>query len=520
MEQYIKSTYFIDTSKEEYYRFENVPHNCEYLEIVDNQNAATHRRGLFIKRQESFFFFTLNTPNLKVLDFSKSKGLLHLNLCSLVGKAPKLEVLVLPPCLEDIDGLSFPNLRIIRGGKVKKYGPISCPLLETIDFSNVTENILILSAKLDHIELPESVSTFSFQNLDSLKSVKLPNNIEELPSNAFNGCYNLEVIFGGSRIKSLGYGALLGCTKLASLPFIIKDIKQEDIFPTALPKIRVGIILKDSDYIVIWSLTDYKYYFLLNQKTELYKNGKFVKVSNSYSCNVHDVVSFEECPNIKFEGSLDGIKIIRGNRFFAKNITVIDSVEEIPDITSPFNHSCEKNKAIKKYIQIRKDKKLPISVIINRHISTVQSLDIDDIIDSYRTRIRVVDKRGIPRCDDYVLVNVTRKSKYSDPYIDSLLPPYETDFEQDDLLTDKQYEEYELSDILARENARAKYNQEEHIEYLNECYMSNLLSDATYVETHLHLEMAEFHLNNFYRWEFRSFDAVNSYMKLNERNLM
>ncbi len=70
----------------------------------------------------------------------------------------------------------------------------------------------------DDIYETSSIGSSAFAGCTNLKTVKLSNNINTIPSECFSGCKNLESIQTGT-IKSIGYNAFSSCAKLTEISF-------------------------------------------------------------------------------------------------------------------------------------------------------------------------------------------------------------------------------------------------------------------------------------------------------------
>jgi hypothetical protein len=81
-------------------------------------------------------------------------------------------------------------------------------------------------------ELECSVEPYEFKENEMLKTIKLPNNIKEIPEGMFYGCYRLNYVRLPRRVNAIGISAFEGCKSLEGLfmPDTIKSISSRAFF--------------------------------------------------------------------------------------------------------------------------------------------------------------------------------------------------------------------------------------------------------------------------------------------------
>ncbi len=141
----------------------------------------------------------------------------------------KLKTVHLPNSIKHIDNCAF----------------FKCYELENINFPDSLERIGVRAfaySKLRHVELPSSLTTFSFDDCKHLESVKLPENLKHLERWAFGGCTSLKEITLPETLEEIDEKAFVDCKSL-------KDIYLPENLKAIGDSVFAGCILLDSIHI-------------------------------------------------------------------------------------------------------------------------------------------------------------------------------------------------------------------------------------------------------------------------------
>lgn len=397
---------------------------------------------------------------------------------------------------------------------------------------------------------------YGFAYNNELEEVHIPQDIRGLPIRLFEGCKKLRTIIGGNGLEIIGFGAFGGCINLHSIPFRIELLKENqflsyeewmqfepDDHHTSLwnkgdcshcPKgewsekdgwdagchlqkyycrdndqrkwkpYKRGVVLENG---YIWCFDDFTYY-----KTDIEVSWLFKPKT------IHKYVEFIS-PNITFETEGDHVKI-----------NYNPQEKKALELTFPLNKLAETIDLYFKDISYEK--------ILEDITREVDELDIDAIIDSYATSFshELFKMNSDTEGERY---NLDRSAKYTDSYLTRLLPsfhehyddstaghatfysgnknPYKKkyDFGQCLCTFDKDKKEKDdLSLFLSRtgnifrdadnlrdkdaeirKEAREKYSREDHVNYLVNCRISEIINKKLEIESRLHIRQAE---NDFY----------------------
>lgn len=386
-----------------------------------------------------------------------------------------------------------------------------------------------------------------------LEEVHIPQDMRELPIRLFEGCKKLKTITGGNGLKEIGFGAFGGCINIHSVPFRIELLKENQFLSydewmryepedhhtsrwgygdcSHCPKgkwsesrhewesgcnlkkyycrdndqrkwkpYKKGVVLRNG---YIWCFDDFKYY-----KTDLKEDNCFWSKPIK---NMHKYVEFIS-PSITFLSEGDHV-----------NINYNPQEKEALELTFPHNNFSE---AIDLYFE-----DISYEQILDEITQKVDELEIDAIIDSFMTTFS----------HEYFKMNsdtegerfsLDRCSKFTDEYLIKLLPPihehhddrtacvvrnsdYINPFKEkyDFRLRYNTYDKKETftlfprfsrtgnifrdaenlrnKDAEIRKEAREKYSRKEHVDYLVNCRISEIINTKLEIESRLHIRQAE-----------------------------
>ena len=392
-----------------------------------------------------------------------------------------------------------------------------------------------------------------------LEEIHIPRGIRELPTRLFEGCTKLRTITGGNDIEEIGFGAFGGCTNLHSIPFRIELLKENQFLSydewmqyepvdhqsnswihgdcDLCPKgkwseehhrweegcnysikeycrdneqhrwkpYKKGVVLTNG---LIWCIDDFSYYKIEKDKNALLQFAPK---------NIHKYVEFVS-PNIIFVSEGDHV-----------NINYNPQDKNVLELTFPRNKLAE---TIDFYFE-----DISYELILDEITRKVDKLDIDVIIDSYETKFSH-ESFKMNSDTEGERYNLDRDAIYTDEYLAKLLPPIHSyhddrtvclvhypnhtnpykkkyDFEQILNTFDKKEEDdfyknltgnifrdvYNLKnkDAEVRKEAREKYSRKDHVDFLVNCKISEIINKKLEIESRFHIKQAENESNNHSR---------------------
>lgn len=379
--------------------------------------------------------------------------------------------------IQSIDSHSFegwPHMnRLILGEKLA--------VINSFSLTNANISVLDLSqTKLKRL------NEHAFQN-GKFEKIILPYGVEILPEYVFCGCRNLKEIVGEG-IKKVEWKAFAECPNLSFLKFN-EDIKYESVHRAINGNSssedyflsRCGIIIySDENFSYIWCFTDFRFYYAKRQDDSLYlkivyfsrSNNKTIKEIGNGIFSISSTYSEYYAERIQLDGFMATSKVY--NKMAITGNENIDLQRE----------------AIILYENLQKNPPKSIKQKIAEYELLVDSLNIDEIISSYETKVDeyVITKVG---GDDRFYSEITRGANYSDSYIDMLLPKKNTSYRNSGytskwLWTSKEEKEkFKREDDFFKEKARKTYDKEIHKNYLIDKYIETLVNNRVKIEEYL-----------------------------------
>jgi hypothetical protein len=528
-------------------------------------------------------FYNAIKKGIEILDLSelKSSGSyshLSLGLNDCLGGG-KFKEIILPDKLENMPMIrNFPGLRKIVGlGLTTFNNEIQtdcmcspnlsfCPKLEEIIFGANIKTITIRNSSIKRIIIPETnellqLEPYGLAYNKELEEVHIPQKMKVLPIRLFEGCIKLKTITGGNGLEEIGFGSFGGCINLQSVPFRIELLKENQFLSydewmqyepedhktshwshgdcSQCPKgersekhgwkagcnlkkyycrdndqrkwkpYKKGVVLNNG---YIWCFDDFTYY-----ETNLKDDDWFWHKPK----NMHKYVEFIS-PNITFTSEDNHVKI-----------NYKPQEKKALELTFPHNKLAE---TIDMFFE-----DISYELILDEITRKVEDLDIDDIIDSYRTEFshEYFKMNSDTEGERYSL---NRDAKYTDDYLINLLPPIHENYDDrmvgvanisdyknpyknkfnfnmtfstygkkkdDDLFVDDIFPSYSRTrnilsgaaniskeDAEIRKDAREKYSRKDHVDYLVNCRISEIINRKLEIESRLHIKQAE---NEFYK---------------------
>ena len=391
-----------------------------------------------------------------------------------------------------------------------------------------------------------------------LEEVHIPQGLRELPTRLFEGCIKLRTITGGNGIDEIGFGAFGGCINLHSVPFRMEILRENQFISydewmqyepidhqtswwvhgdcAHCPKgkwseehnrweegcnysikeycrdneqrrwkpYKKGVVLRNG---FIWCFNDFTYYESdLKVDDWLWHEPK----------NMHKYVEFIS-PDISFISEEDHI-----------NINYNPQGKKALELTFPINRLAE---TIDLFFE-----EISYELILDEITRKVDELDIGAIIDSFKTTFSH-DFFKMSSDTDGERYDLDRSAKYTDEYLSKLLPPIHKhhddstacvvphsdymnpyknkyDFgscystfgkkEQDDWLSSfygtgnifRDADNLRNTDEEIRNKAREKYSRKDHVFFLVNCRISEIINIKLEIESRLHIKQAENELDN------------------------
>ena len=152
--------------------------------------------------------------------------------------------------------------------------------------------------------------------------------------------------------------------------------------------------------------------------------------------------------------------------------------------------------AIQNYYEVNKRLKTDIRDVIKQIEEEVDKLDINSIIDSYKTTVSEWTKTKIGD-DDTFYSETHRCSYYSDAYLETILPSFHSEYKDSGYTTNwpwtskEEIDKMHLEDSRIREMAQKSYSKEAHITYLIKEYIQYIANKSAEVEQYLHIGRAK-----------------------------
>lgn len=457
---------------------------------------------------------------INILDFTESDGI-----PSYFYKFPFLEEVrigekvILPifrdcPRLSRVTFVSAKNIQSIDG-----YSFEGWPHMNRLNLGEklaVINSFSLTNADLSVLDLSQTklkrLNEHAFQ-YSKIEKIILPRGIEILPEYVFFGCRNLKEIVGEG-IKEVKWKAFAECPNLSFLKFN-KDVNYESVQRAINSNSvedyflsRCGIIIySDEYYSYIWCFTDFRFYYSERQDDTL-----CLKIVRFYRSNNKAI---KEVKNGTFSISSTY------NEYYAERIQLdgfmaTSKIYNKVDITGNENIDLQKE-AIILYENLQKNPPKSIKQKIVEYELLVDSLNINEIISSYETKIDeyVIAKVG---GDDRFYSKITRGANYSDPYIDVLLPVKNISYSDSGYTSNwpwtpkEEIEKLKKEDMLFKEKARKMYDKEAHKSYLIDKYIETLVNNSVKIEEYLHIDFATRIFHN-------SKDSLYGFSKIFELNI-
>lgn len=430
-----------------------------------------------------------------------------------------------------------------------------CPKLEEIVFGSNIKILSIRNSPIKKIHIPDNngslqLEPYALAYNKKLEEIHIPRDMKELPIRLFEGCESLKTITGGNSIEKIGFGAFGGCINLHSVPFKIELLREDQFvsysewmqyapigYETSIwehgdceccpiyrwPSVHRNESVRDCLYSI-------KSYCRDNdlRKWKPYKKGVVLK--NGYIWCLDDSAYYKIVVDTELNFWGESINTHRYVEFIAPGITFThngghvmisyDSPKNAIELTYPNNKLAD---MINLYYN-----EISYELILEKITQKVEELDIEAIIDSYQTTSSYESyKWSDTERERYT---IDRDAKYTDEYLARLLPPIHEHHDDDTACVAKNNyninpnKRYDFESCLStfgkqgrdifgpyhrtgnilrdidnlknkdedvRKEARRKYNKKDHIDFLVNCRLSELINKKLEIESVLHIRQAE-----------------------------
>ncbi|WP_018109549.1 leucine-rich repeat domain-containing protein [Bacteroides propionicifaciens] len=461
----------------------SIPRGCTYLNITGHlpdvgwKSPYTYYQKLYLFMD---FFDSIRKVEIEILDMSRYENVEVFS--DSFKNLPDLKVIILPTSLKMMPKFeNCPNLIRVSGANIEfidEYCFVKCRNLIHIDFGANIKHIRAFAfagSGITHITIPDNnvhIYEHAFQNCHYLRTITLPNDIDTLKSYVFFNCFNLLTINGGKSINKIYPTTFQGCSNLRHLELFSDEINESHFRLQDHELSSIGIVIvSTNEFVIIWDICSYRFYYS-DIDSNAY-NDKIVRFQIVEEINMH---------------SNENKEITLSHRYKAKDITIVNTEEELPYLED--NKKC----AMLYYLKQLHMHNIPIQETIFNTTNYVDSLDIQEVINNYRTSIHenIITKVG---GDDRYYQEIDRRTIISDAYIDSLLPPLHSTFRDSGYTTfsymsSEERNRIEEEDENTKQNASKTYDRVKHIDTIVDDYISTLIKANIYIETYLHLREA------------------------------
>lgn len=393
------------------------------------------------------------------------------------------------------------------------------PKIEIISFSPQLKEVdsFCLGGEFDIVDFSEcsnlTLREHAFQR-SNVKTIILPTQIKSFVNYLFFDCSKLENIVAKGVVKA-NYNSFGNVGNLRSI--IVSPEYDNDSFAKSLNyglsirKLKSGIIIDSDDlYSYIWCISDFKFYY--SNKLSFEYHESFL----SFYIDYPKKIEFGESA-ITIHEHHDEYYI---NELFKGELSLSDQYTQqrnngiyvLPSVNL-------QQKAIDSYFQIKDLLHQDIRSVILDITNTVQNLNIDSIIDSYKTTVEeyTITKVG---GDDRFYSTIITQASYTDDYIETLLPSYYSHYKDSGYTTNwpwttkEKKSEYDIRDSELRNIAKTNYSQNDHISFLIKKHIENLLQLEGEIEQYLHLRRAK-----EIATDFKYLSGLNRVLKLNTKKI-
>lgn len=461
----------------------SIPKGCTHLNIIGNlpdvgcKSSYTYYQKLYLFLD---FFDSIRKAEIEILDMRLYENVEIFS--DSFKDLPDLKEVILPSSLKMMPKFeNCPNLIRVSGLGIEfidEYCFVKCRNLIHIDFGANIKHIRAFAfagSGITQITIPDNnvhIYEHAFQNCQYLRTITLPNDIDTLKSYVLFNCCNLLTVNGGKNIKKVCRTTFQGCPNLRFLEISSAELNESHLRLQNNELSSIGIVVFSSkQFLIIWDICRYEFFYS-DIDSHTY-DDKIVRFQIVEEINVH------------YENS--GITLSR-HMYKVKDISIVNTEEELPHLED--NKRC----AVLYYLKQLHVHNIPIKEKILNTTNYVDSIDIEKVVNNYKTSIHesIITKVG---GDDRYYQEIDRRTIISDAYIDSLLPPLHSTFKESGYTTfsymsSQERKHIEEDDENMKQNAQKTYDRMKHIDTIVDAYISTLIEANICIETYLHLREA------------------------------
>ncbi len=370
------------------------------------------------------------------------------------------------------------------------------PKIEDVSFGIQLKEVecFCLAGDIDTVDFSEcsnlSLREHAFQR-SRVKHIILPMNIKSFNYYLFFDCKNLETIVaqGVIETKYNSFGEVDNLKSITLSPQYNKDSFFLSLkYSLSHRKFKTGIFIdSDEQYSYFWSITDLRFYYCKKSEHNYNNNIQNFYIESEKKIEFGgDKILINRDSDIFYIYELKEGELALSDRYTKQ---CRDGIHILPSVNLQLN-------AIDNYRKIKELLSIDIREVIHKITQTVQNLDMDSIIDSYKTTI---DEHTITKVggDDRFYSTIITQASYTDDYIETLLPSYHSNYQDSGYTTNwpwttkEKIEEYEHRDSEIRNKAKNTYSSSEHITILISKYLEHLLQMKVEIEQYLHINRAQ-----------------------------
>ena len=529
----------LDISKDNHFlRFnhviKNLPKSCEELILKGRfiVEGDWHGRLAMIGDSNMSVYSLVeaikNLPKLRVLDMSQCEdidhiydGFSHLN----------IEKIVLPKGVKKLPSIYYcDKLKEIVGEGLIEISSIHyCPNIEKVTYNTKATRVELNNTKITSAIITKHLKYFTFsncselfnltiepgveslpsgtfanckglreifipdnvcigervfQNCENLSKVRLPNDMIELPESLFEGCRSLCKIEGGENVTNISKHCFIECSNLNSLPFKINDFNEEQF--SLVKNDLLGVVLSTYNTNLIWCFDDFSFYHFKGILDSEFKNK---------------IVTFTSQNNVTTKETDNGTEIVR---CLYKNAEKIKILEEYEDVWT------SKGKAVNAFLHTNSNGVSSIKDIYDEFKKQVESLDIKNIISSYKTYVRESQTWKVGGDNTYHYYKKT-SCEYLDAYLKTLLPQFDEEYHEsachdysDEIDPDIESKQIAIDEKI-KKDAYKNYSKDEHVIFLIDDYLRNQSESSELIENALHIGYAKHIVNLFFNYTYKNY---------------
>ena len=483
----------------------NLDTDIQHLEVLlDSQMSENSKPNIRFNLDSFLFKYVQNTRCLRILDLRNVDILTEAYF-----PTRSLYEIYLPKSVKKVRLSNAKTLRLLSAIGAESITIFDSPYLEKVEFGDCLRQIHLPYTGISEFKIPPkcrlkysgafegcknlkkidasnslNIPSETFINCVNLEEVTLPNHIKILEKDVFKGCHNLKVIRGGLSIEKIENESFRDCPLLEFVDkwnlFKNTDVLTiaENHFTNKYCNLIGTPVLYFRNRIILWSFSNHHYYLINDVFYPLYELDGHIRHNELVLFDV------KETPLIE-----DGTELyIHWNT----SCTKIENCRRLTCPTEAYNLSESAQQELLDYF----NPKISYDEFCTKTLETIESLDIDRIIESYTIKRRTY-WQSRPGRDDFEWDECEASSIYSDSYIETLLPQESTktyssgcrpwgynESEENEIIQRAATEEAER----LKTHARQTYSKLKHYSILIKEFLSNRSNLEAEIERSYNIE--------------------------------